>query len=133
LHYVAVRNMSAALLVLWRLLAALCLLVSVANGYHLRIRVQPGRAAGGTAFEEQPQLELTLADGITLAAAFTGYITAELITGPIGWESEGLWYDVGGVTPSSDPLASQATLTNTRYLQTLQHALRCCTHVQDLI
>jgi len=43
------------------LLASWC--ISAADAHTLRIRVQPGRAFGGEAFVEQPQVEILEGDG----------------------------------------------------------------------
>ena len=43
------------------LLASWC--ISAADAHTLRIRVQPGRALGGEAFIEQPQVEILQGDG----------------------------------------------------------------------
>lgn len=49
----------------WLVEAALAVIwcVSGVDAHTLRIRVQPGRAQGGQAFEEQPQVEILEGDG----------------------------------------------------------------------
>lgn len=41
-----------------------------ADGYTLQVRVQPGRALGGEAFLEQPQVEISEGDGGDIDALF---------------------------------------------------------------
>lgn len=47
--------LGAALVVMWY--------ISGVNSHTIRLRVQPGRALGGEAFEEQPQVEILEGDG----------------------------------------------------------------------
>lgn len=52
---------------------------SVVDAHTLRLRVQPGRALGGEAFEEQPQVEILEGDGGDVDVLFevSLFITAD--------------------------------------------------------
>ncbi|CAM9102436.1 unnamed protein product [Scytosiphon promiscuus] len=64
-------------------LACCCMLG--ADAHTLRLRVQPGRALGGEAFLEQPQVEILEGDGGDVDVLFQGYATAEMMSSPSGY------------------------------------------------
>ncbi|CAM9243696.1 unnamed protein product, partial [Ectocarpus sp. 8 AP-2014] len=62
-----------------------CWYITGVHAHTLRLRVQPGRAVGGEAFLEQPQVEILEGDGGDVDVLFEGYATAEMISSPSGF------------------------------------------------
>ncbi len=71
------RAVLLGLTTIWVLIFVTC----KTEGYTLRVKVQPGNAAGGIPFGLQPHVEVLQEDGSNLATFLDGYVTAELQPG----------------------------------------------------